>query len=116
MYEFGSDLLAEMEEAEASIEPWLAEIGPLPTELSMEAAGPLSAAAGCGTAQHLMMDRYFTSPLRRILAYAGGSWRYRNVTATEEAGLVQVAMAADQILVCWDTGNQLTQVRCVKTF
>jgi hypothetical protein len=116
MYEFGTDLLAEIEAMEATVEPWMAEVGPVPTELSIEAAEPLAAAAGCAAALHVMVDHYFTSPLRRLMAFAGGAWRYRNVTATEEAGLAQVAMAADQVVVCWDTGNQLTLVRCVKTF
>jgi hypothetical protein len=116
MYEFGTDLLAEIEAAEAAVEPWMTEVGPLPTGLSVEAAEPLAAAAGCAAALHVTVDHYFTSPLRRLMAYAGGAWRYRNVTATEEAGLAQVAMAADQIVVCWDTGNQLTLMRCVKTF
>jgi hypothetical protein len=116
MYEFDPDLVAAFEEAEASVEPWLVGIGPLEQELSTGIAEPLVGAAGYAAAQHFTMDRYFSSPLRRVLAYAGGAWRHRGVTATEEAGLVQVAMAADQIYVCWNDSNQLTLVRCLKAF
>lgn len=113
-----AEVMAQLEEAQAAIEPML-EMGgpPLPAEVAMpELAEPVFAAAGCATAQHVMLGHYFTSSARQLYAYAGGGWRAQNVTSTEEAGLVQVAFAADRVMVCWNASNQLTIMRCYKTF
>jgi hypothetical protein len=118
MSEISAEIWAQLDEAQATLESLLEATGPmLPTEAAMpDVSGPLLGAGGYAVATNLMLDHYFTSPLRRVYAHASGAWRYRNVTATEEAGLMQVAFAADQIVVWWDASNQLTIIRCVKTF
>ena len=58
MFECDPVLLAEFEEAEASVEPWLVGIAPL--ELSMEVAEPAAGVAGCAVAQTFTMTA--TSP------------------------------------------------------
>jgi hypothetical protein len=118
MSEISAEIWAQLDEAQAALEPLLDATGPmLPAEATMPEVGdPLVGAGGCAVATNLMLDHYFTSPLRRVYANASGAWRYRNVTATEETGLMQVAFAADQVVVCWDASNQLTIIRCVKTF
>lgn len=118
MSEMSAEVLAQLDEAQAAVQPMLELAGPpMPAEIAMpELADPVSAAAGCATAQHVLLEHYFTGAARRLYAYAGGGWRVRNVTSVEEAGLAQVAFAADRVLVCWDTHSQLTIMRCYKTF
>jgi hypothetical protein len=118
MNAISAEVLAQLDAAQAAIEPMLELAGPpLPAEMAVpELTEPVSAGAGCATAQHVLLGHYFTSSARRLYAYAGGAWRSRNVTSTEEAGLVQVAFAADTVVVCWNASNQLTLMRCFKTF
>ena len=118
MYEMSAEVLAQLDEAQAAIEPMLELAGPpLLAEIAMpEPTEPVSAAAGCALAQHVLLEHYFTGPARRLYAHAGGGWRVRNVTSTEEAGLAQVAFAADRVMVCWNVNSQLTVMRCYKTF
>jgi hypothetical protein len=89
----------------------------LPADVAMPGFGePDLGAGGCAAATNVMLDHAFTTTLKRVWAHAGGAWRRRQVTATEEAGLIQVAFAADQVVVCWDASNYLTLMRCVKSF
>ena len=88
--------------------PMTAELAPF--QMSESAFG----AAGSGTAKHVLLDHYFTSSLRRLWAHVGGTWRGRNVTNTEEQGLVQVAFASNRVDAWWDNSNNLTILRCWK--
>ena len=81
-----------------------------------ETAGPVFAAAGSGTAQHILVDHYFTGSLRRLWVFAGGQWRYVDIRNTEEQGMAQVAYASDRVDASWDGSNKLTMVLCLKSF
>jgi hypothetical protein len=81
-----------------------------PFEMAESAFG----AGGSGTAKHVLLDHYFASLHRRLWAYAGGAWRGRNVSNTEEQGLAQVAFASNRVDAWWDSSNKLTILRCWK--
>ncbi len=117
-----------MTEVTAEVEQQLAEAQ---AELaqSMEAAGPpveemaatetlqtVFGAAGSGQAKHILLDHYFTSAFRRLWVHAGGAWRHRNVTNTEEQGVAQVAFSSDRVDAWWDSSNILNILRCWKHF
>ena len=86
----------------------LAEKGIVPAETI--------SAAGSGQVAHVLLDHYFTSSMRRLYAYAGGGWRYRNVAATDEQGVAQVAFSSTRVDAWWDGANTITIMRCWKTF
>jgi hypothetical protein len=118
MAEISLEIMQQLEQAQAELAQMIKAGGPpLPTEVTAPGvAAAAVGAAGCAKADHVLMDHYFTSSLRRIWAYASASWHYRNVTATEEQGIAQVAFAADRVDVCWDDNNQLTLLRCWKSY
>lgn len=118
MIEIAPEVLQQLEQAQAQLEQGVAAEGPpLAAEITVpSAAQPTFGAAGSGTAKYVLQDHYTTSSFRRLWAHAGGAWRYRNVTNIEEQGLVQVAFAANRVDVWWDANNQLTIMRCWKSF
>ena len=101
---------AELGSMDAGVPPVMADVAASGT------AGPVFAAAGSGTAQHILVDHYFTGSLRRLWVFAGGQWPHVNITNTEEQGLAQVAYASDRVDASWDGSNKLTMVRCLKSF
>jgi hypothetical protein len=111
MADVSAEVMRQLEEAQARFAATAAAVVPVP-------AGPLAAvgAAGCGLAQHVLVDHYFTSALRRLWVFAGGEWRYRDVTNVEEQGLAQIAYTATRADACWDANNLITFLRCWKTF
>ena len=68
---------------------------------------------GCGFAKHILVDKYFGGAVR-LWAYAGGQWRYKNISDADLAGIAQELFAADKVYVCWEK-NQITMVRAWKT-
>ncbi len=113
-----AEVMRQLEQAQAELAETLVAAGPpLPAEMTIpEIAEPPVVAAGCAKADHLALDHHFTRTLRRLWAFAGGGWRFRDVGSTEEYGLAQVAFAADTVLACWDASNHLTMLRCLKSF
>jgi len=69
---------------------------------------------GSGPAKYLLIDRYF-SGVMRLWAYAGGAWRYRNLTSDDLTGLAQVLFGADRVDVWWD-GSEITLIRPWRTY
>jgi hypothetical protein len=120
MTNVSAEVLQQLEQAQAQIDYGLAAgTGgpPVASTASAEVSSqPVFGAAGSATAKHVLLDHYFTSSLRRLWAHAGGAWRYRNVTQTEEQGLAQVAFMANRVDAWWDNNNVLTLIRCWKTF
>jgi hypothetical protein len=116
MAEISAEVMEQLEQAQAELAQSMeAEGPPVVTELvAAEAAETLFGAAGSGKAKYVLLDHYFTSSLRRLWAHGGGSWRYRNVTNTEEQGLAQVAFASNRVDAWWDGSNQLKILRCWK--
>jgi hypothetical protein len=117
MAEISSQILNQLEQAQAALAQLVETTGPpVASEVAIPAATPeLVGAAGSGQAQHVLVDHYFTSSLRRLWAYSG-DWKYVNITDAEEQGLAQVAFAATRVDVWWDDQNRLRQIRCWKTF
>jgi hypothetical protein len=117
MAEISSQVLKQLEQAQAALVQSIETAGPpVASEVAIpETAPAVVGAAGSGQAQHVLVDHYFTSSLRRLWAYSGG-WKYANITDAEEQGLAQVAFAASRVDVWWDDQNQLRQIRCWKTF
>ena len=118
MAEVSVELMQQLEQAQAELARSIEAGGP---PVAAEVAAPEIAeirvgAAGSGKANHVLVDHYFTSSLRRLWVYAGTGWRYRNVTNAEEQGLAQVAFASDRVDAAWDSGNRLTMLRCWKHF
>jgi hypothetical protein len=118
MAEVSAQVIRQLEEAQARFAATVAAMGPPLVAAAAAPEGPTIqvGAAGCGQAQHVLVDHDVTSAYRRLWAYAGGGWRYRNVTNVEEQGLAQVAYAATRVDACWDAGSQITLLRCWKTY
>lgn len=116
MAQVSSEVLKQLEQAQAQVAYGLATGGPPVAAgvASESSAEPVFAAAGSDQAKHVLVDHYFTSSLRRLWAHAGGEWRYKNVTNTEEQGIAQVAFLADRVDAWWDNNNVLTILRCWK--
>jgi hypothetical protein len=111
------EIMNQLKAAQAGLESLGAGGPPVVAEVAaMETAAPAFAAAGSGQAQHVLVDHYYTGSLRRLWAYAGGQWRYVNVTSAEEQGLAQLAYAANRVDAWWDGNNKLTLMRCWKNF
>jgi hypothetical protein len=118
MAEVSAMVMRQLEEAQARLDITAAAAGPpvLATVAASEGLAAAVGAAGCAQAQHVLVDHYFTSALRRLWVYAGGEWRYRDVTNVEEQGLAQIAYTATRVDACWDANNLITFLRCWKTF
>lgn len=118
MTEVSLEVLQQLEAAQAALEQGVETNGPpIPSEVAaMEISQPSFGAAGSGKVKHVLVDHYTTSSTRRLWAYADNSWRNRNITNTEEQGLAQVAFAADRVDAWWDANNQITILRCWKSF
>jgi hypothetical protein len=70
-------------------------------------------AEGSGPAQHVLIDKYFGGGVR-LWAYAGGTWRHRNIPDAELSGIAQELFAVDRVDVWWDR-NQITRIRAWKS-
>lgn len=117
MTEVTAKVEQQLVEAQAELAQSMEAAGPPVEEMAAtEALGTLFGAAGSGQAKHILLDHYFNSAIRRLWAHAGGAWRYRNVTNTEEQGLAQVAFASDRVNAIWDSSNILKMLRCWKNF
>lgn len=118
MTEVSMEVLQQLEAAQAALEQSFETNGPpISSEVaSMEISQPSFGAAGSGVAKHLLVDHYTASSARRLWAYADNSWRNRNITTTEEQGLAQIAFAANRVDAWWDANNQITILRCWKSF
>jgi hypothetical protein len=116
MAEVSAEVLQQLQQTQAELAITFETQGPGVQAGVAAQEEPVFGAAGSGQAQHLLVDHYFTSTLRRLYAYAGGAWRYRNVATPDEQGLAQVAFSADRVDVWWDASNVLTLVRCWKNF
>jgi hypothetical protein len=118
MAELSVEVLQQLEQAEAELARTLEETGPpVEAEVAVPRAAELAvAAAGSGQAEHILLDHYFTSSLRRLWVHAGGAWHYADVTSAEEQGLVQVAFASDRVDASWNDKNVLWLLRCWKSF
>jgi len=111
------DVVRQLEEAHAALMRRIESEGP-PVEAAV--AGPaapemVAGAAGCATAQHVLVDHYIGG-VRRLWGYANGAWHPRTIAQVEEEGIAQVAFAADRVSVCWDDSDQLTFIRCWKQY
>lgn len=116
MVEISAEALAQLAEAEAAIEAELEMEGPPVPEAAVGFGGETVGAAGAGTAKYLLADHSFTSGYRRFWANAGGGWRWRTTTTSDEYGIIQVAYASNRVDVWWNASNQIYQVRCWKIF
>ena len=117
MSEIAPEILQRLEKAQAALEQSVVTAGPpVPMELTAAAPAETISAAGSGQVAHVLLDHYFTSSMRRLYAYAGGGWRYRNVAATDEQGVAQVAFSSTRVDAWWDGANTITIMRCWKTF
>jgi hypothetical protein len=118
MVEVSAAVMRQLEEAQARLAATAVTAGPpiltAPTEARVPEA-PVGG-AGSGTAQHVIVDHYFTAGVQRIWAFASGEWRYRDVTHVEEEGIAQVAFAATRVDTAWDSSNVVSVLRCWKTF
>ena len=116
MEEISAEVMQQLEQAQAELAEGMEAEGPLvATELLAPAAAEIMfGAAGSGRAKYALLDHYFTSSFRRFWLHAGGAWRHRNVTNTEEQGIAQVAFASDRLDGRWDSDNRLTTLRCWK--
>jgi hypothetical protein len=115
MSEISAQIMQQLEKAQAELAQSLEAAGP-PVAPEVTAMGSETVgAAGSGQAQHVLVDHYFTSSLRRLWAYSGG-WKWADIGAAEEQGLAQVAYAATRVDIWWDDQNKLRQVRCWKSF
>jgi hypothetical protein len=118
MAEVNARVMQQLEEAQERFAATVTAAGP-PVLAAVTAPQDVMGsvgAAGCAQAQHVLVDHYFTSALRRLWVYASGDWRYRDVTNLEEQGLAQVAYVATRVDACWDVNNLITFLRCWKTF
>ena len=116
MLEVSTEVMQQLEQAQAELAKSVEAAGP---PVAAEVAATQTAeiafgAAGSAQAKYLLVDHYFTTTLRRLWANAGGVWRYRNVSNTEEQGLAQVAFASNRVDAWWDNNNRLTILRCWK--
>jgi C1A family cysteine protease len=66
-------------------------------------------AKGSGQAKYILVDKYFAGAVR-LWAYAGGKWRYKNISDVELIGIAQELFAANRVDVWWDK-NQITMIR-----
>jgi hypothetical protein len=116
MTEVSADVMQQLEQAQAELAQTMEAGGPpVAAEVAVPGIPQVTVgAAGSGQANHVLVDHYFTSSLRRLWAYAGGAWRYRNVSNTEEQGLAQVAFASNRVDAWWDNNNVLSLLRCWK--
>ncbi len=117
MTEISPEILEQLALAQAELAQSM-EAGDLPVAAEVaapEITQPTIGAAGSGTAKYLLMDHYFSGSLRRLWAHVG-SWHYKNVSTVEEQGLAQVAFASKRVDAWWDNNNQLTILRCWKSF
>lgn len=116
--EISAEVLRQLEMAQAQLaqnmEAGTPPVSPVPGTCA--GTPQVFGAAGSGIAKHVLVDHYMTSSSRRLWAYAGNAWRSRAITNTDEQGLAQIAYAANRVDVWWDSGNNLTIVRCWKTF
>jgi hypothetical protein len=118
MTEVTGEEMQQLVQAQMALAQSMEADGP-PIEEAMAATGAVETAfgaAGCGKVKHLLLDHHFASLLHGLWAHADGVWRYRNVTKTEEQGVVQIAFASDRVDACWDSSNKLTTLRCWKHF
>jgi len=117
MAEITAEEMNQLMEAQVELAQGMEAAGPpIEEATTTEALQTLFAAAGNGQVKHILADHYFTSSLRRLWVYAGGTWRYRNVTDVEEQGLAQVGFASDKVDAWWDSSNILKTLRCWKSF
>jgi hypothetical protein len=117
MTEVTGEEMRQLEEAQAELAQSMEAAGPPVEEMAAtEALETVFSAAGSGQVKHILMDHYFNSALRRLWVYAGGAWRYRNVTNIEEQGLAQVGFASNKVDAWWDSSNILKILRCWKNF
>lgn len=112
------NVMQQLEAAQAELDKGVEADGPpVTSDVTPQAATqPVFGAAGSGKVKHVLVDHYTGSSTRRLWVYAENSWRNKNITNTEEAGLAQVAFAANQVDAWWDANNQITILRCWKTF
>lgn len=119
MAEVSAALMEQLNQAQNELAQQMVTGGPPVEEGQVQAqvkSGETFGAAGQGQAEHILDDHYFTSSVRRLWAYAGGGWRYANVTSAEEEGIAQVAFLATRVDVWWNDSNAITLMRCWKTF
>jgi hypothetical protein len=118
MAEVSAEVMRQLEEAQARFAATAVAAGPPVLATVAAPEGPVAevGAAGCAQAQHVLVDHYFTSALRRLWVFAGGEWRHRDITNVEEQGLAQIAYMATRVDACWDASNVITFLRCWKTF
>lgn len=116
--EISTDVLQQLEMAQAQLAQSMEAGTPPVSPVLGTSAGTqqVFGAAGSDTAKHVLVDHYMTSSSRRLWAYADNGWRSRAITNTEEQGLAQIAYAANRVDVWWDNSNNLTIIRCWKTF
>jgi len=118
MAEVSGEVMRQLEEARARLAATAVTAGPPILTALTEVRAPETPVGGAGsaTAQHVIVDHYFTAGVQRIWAYAGGEWRYRDVTHVEEGGIAQVAFVATRVDTAWDASNVISVLRCWKTF
>jgi len=72
-------------------------------------------AAQSGTASYALIDYVFTSNVRRLWAYAGGSWKGRNINEAQVAGIAKVIVESYRLDVWW-SDSTINFIRCWKKF
>jgi hypothetical protein len=73
-------------------------------------------AAGSGQVEHTLVDHYFTNTNVFLWVRALNAWRHRVLGPDDEQGIAQVAFGADRIDAWWSASNEVTVLRCWKTF
>ncbi len=114
--EINPEVMQKLEEAQAHLAQQPIIEGPPIKEnaLMQEEVGQTFGQAGSGAAQHILIDHYFTSSLRRLWVYADNAWRNRVVNDEALKGIVQTAFDAKSVHIWWNVNNQITLMRCRK--
>jgi hypothetical protein len=118
MSEISSEILMQLEQAQAALSQTMVAGGPpvAPEAMTHSIGEPIFGAAGSGSAKYVLVDHYTTSSSRRLWAHAGSAWRSVPIANAEEQGLAQVAFAANRVDVWWDSSNKINIMRCWKNF
>jgi hypothetical protein len=69
----------------------------------------LTVDTGFGTAQYVLIDRYFGGGAR-LWAYVGGNWHGKDIAAADLAGISEDLFEANRV-DCWWSGSDLTVAR-----
>lgn len=114
--EISPEVMKKLEEAQAFLaQQPIIEGPPIKQEILMqEEVGQTFEQAGSGAGQHILIDYYFTSKLRRLWVYADNAWRNRVVNDEALRGIVQTAFEAKSVHLWWNANNQITIMRCRK--